>query len=332
MAGPFSGVLLGTIGTRPGSSDMSPYLRMRQMQIAAEEQARAQAQQQAQFDATMGQRASEFDFQRQQSKAELDFRQQEADRSKSRYELEYLNREEQQKQQAEMQRAELELRTKDQADAAQARNDANAERKTEFEAKQAADTAKKTEEANLADLYSQARSIIAKRVPAINMTGTMAPEQVRDALLSELDQVDVSGQEKVAMQGAIDEWYKAEVQRGKDDLARQREGRIAENEKADLEIKKRQIEQYDQAKKQEAASKASAPFRKQQESVVRAMNEIAPQVAAVEGLLKGATPDKAPFYQNILVGLQQALDRLKAQYDELGAKASAREAEVLARS
>ena len=331
MAG-FMGIPIGTIGTRPGATDFSPYIKMRQMQIAAEEQAQAQAQQQAQFDATMGQRASEFDFQRQQSKAELDFRQQEADRSKSRYELEYLNREEQQKQQAEMQRAELELRTKDQADAAQARTDANEQRKTEFEAKQAADTAKKTEESNLADLYSQARSIIAKRVPAINMTGQMTPEQVRDSLLSELDQVDVSGQEKVAMQGAIDEWYKAEVQRGKDELARQREGRIAENEKADLEIKKRQIEQYDQAKKQEAAFKASAPFRKQQEDVVKRMNDLDVKIAAIEGQLQNVSPDRLPFYQNALSGLKQAKERLKAQYDELGAQASAREAEVLARS
>jgi hypothetical protein len=331
MAGPFNGVLLGTIGTRPGSSSMSPYLAMRQMQIAAEEQARAQAQQQMQFDAGLEQRQSEFASQQAQSKAEFGFKQQEAERAKSRYEMEFINREDQQKQQAENQKAELELRTKDQESLAKSREDKNLQDKTEFETKQAGEVAAKEENAQLSDLYTQARSIIAKRVPVVDVSGQGTPESIRDALLAELDQVDVSGQEKAVMQKAIDEWYKAETQKKKDDLAMQREERIAENEKADLEVKKRQIESYDNAKKMQAAQSASAPYRRQQESVVKQINDLDVKIAAIEGQLQGLAPDRLPFYQNALTGLRSAKDRLKARYDDLEAQASAREAEVLAK-
>lgn len=331
MAG-MLGIPIGTIGTRPGATDFSPYLAMRRMQIQAEEQAAAQAQQQGQFDASMGQRQQEFASSQEQAKAEMEFKQREAERAKSRYELEFLNREEQQKQQSEMQKAEMDLRVKDQESLAKSREDRNVQDKTEFEAKQAGEAAAKAEEENLSDLYSQARSIVAQRAPAIDLTGQMPPEAVRDALLAELDQVDVSGQEKIAMQKAVDDWYKAAVQKKKDDLAAQREERMAQNEKADIEIKQRQIESYDNAKKMERAQRASAPFRKQQEAIVKQTMDLNTKLALIEGQLEGAPPERKPFYQNAKQGLVMALANLKAMYDKLEAQASAKEAEVLAGS
>lgn len=338
MAGPFSGVLLGTIGTRPGTSNMSPYLAMRQMQIEAEQRAQAQQQQQGQFDATMGERQQEFASSQEQAKAEMDFKQREADRAKSRYEMEFINREQQQKQQADMQKTELDIRAQDQASLAKSREDKNLQDKAEFDAKQTAEKTAKQDETNMADVYTQARSIIAQRVPVLQqaigagVNGTGAtPEAIRDALLSELDTVDVTPQEKAVMQKAVDEWYKSEQAKKQADLATQREERIAQNEKADLEIKQRQIESYDNAKKMQAAQAASAPYRRQQENIVKQINDLDVKLATLEGVAQNAPPDRAPFYQNALTGLRSAKERLKARYDELEAQASAREAEVLAK-
>lgn len=331
MAG-MLGIPIGTIGTRPGTTDFNPYLRMRQLQIQAEEQALAQAQQQGQFDATMGQREQEMLAQQQGQAAELQFRAEESDRAASRFAHDFTLREDQQAQQAEMQRAELDLRAADQESLAKSREDRTAQDKTEFDAKQAKEKGAAEEDENLADLYSQTRSIIGQRVGQINASGQMAPEAVRDALLAELDSVDVSGQEKVAMQKAVDEWYKAAVQQKKDDLAAQREERLAESERADLDIKARQIESYDHAKKLERAHKAAIPFRKQQEAVVRQMTDLQNKLAMVDAQLAGASPSTKPFYDNMRLGMVNALDRMKAQYDELETKASTKEAEILAGS
>lgn len=331
MAG-MLGIPIGTIGTRPGTTDFNPYLRMRQMQIQAEEQALAQAQQQGQFDATMGQREQEMLAQQQGQAAELQFRAEEADRAASRFAHDFTLREDQQKQQAEMQKSELDLRTKDQESLAKSREERSAQDKTEFEAKQAKEKAAAEEDENLADLYSQTRSIVGQRVAQLNASGQMPPEAVRDALLAELESVDVSGQEKVAMQKAIDAWYKAEINaRQERRIAEDKDAEIA-NKRADLDIKQRQIESYDNAKKLERAQKAAIPFRKQQEAVVRQMTDLQGKIATLDGIIAGASKDGRATYENMRVGLVNAISRMKAHYDALETKASTAESNVLAGS
>lgn len=328
MAG-FMGIPIGTIGTRPGATDVSPYLRMRQMQIEAEMAQRQQAEKAMEFDKGMKFQQQQFEAGQQRAKADLELRTREFEHQKSMDIENFLAREDAQKQAQEAQKAELDLRTREQASREQARTAAIEQDKANLEAKQAEDVAQKKQGENLADVYSQSKSLIAQRAQQLQ---GQTPEQIRDTILQEMEGIDVTGEEKMAMQKAVAEWYQQEVKRGQDELARQREERIAQSEKLDIELKNQQLEATKNYRAQQAATSASAPIRAQQNEINKRMADLDTKLATVQGMLEGATEQQKPFYQNAVNGLIAAKGRLRAQYDELETKASAREAEVLARS
>lgn len=338
MAGAPYGVPAGTIGGK--GMDLSPWLAMQQMQMQARQQEAARQMQAYQFQQQQDSERQQQDFNNRITEFRL----------KSGLEQDKLAREDRlseiglRKQESEAGRAlqerSLGLQERE-LGIRQAEGEAREKRGLDLELKGEAKRRALTD----------ARARVAATVGLLAQdaaASTVTPEQVRDWLVQK-SQHDPQVADREAEQAAIQEWYEGAVQakerttreadlKEEASFRRDREKRIAEDEKLTLELKREaKAEAEDQRRGREASArivKATAPdvaaFAKTDRPLAEAEQTLALQQAYVGKMQAAAAsdPTKLPMLNAAINRLQQYAVRreeILKQREELKAKIRATE-------